>query len=347
MKQTKNSEFPSIEISGNHYEMGYDLGKQISNSICEYLDWIRFKSKETKIESHKRSMLFYNLIKNYSDNYIKEITGISDGANIPFEDAMLCQVRFGNLNNNKNDGCTAFSYKGDSTQNSNLYIGQNQDMESEFLNFGYILKINPTIPIPKIIMFTFPGQIGYAGLNEYGISNFANALYNYQPQTGLPHYILKRKILEQKTLKDCKNILNTISLSEAGNVLISDSNEYIDYEFYNKERYSYETDDNNFLIHTNHYLTNELKKFEDGTLPDSPIRLKRMIELTKNTYGYITIDSLKNMLADHYNYPASICRHGADNMDSISGYIADPKNKTFHVRKGFGCEMNWKSYKFD
>jgi len=347
MKQTKNSEFPSIEISGNHYEMGYDLGKQISNRICEYLDWIRFKSKETKIESHKRSMVFYNLIKNYSDNYIKEITGISDGANIPFEDAMLCQVRFGNLNNNKNDGCTAFSYRGESTENSNLYIGQNQDMESEFLNFGYILKINPTIPIPKIIMFTFPGQIGYAGLNEYGISNFANALYNYQPQTGLPHYILKRKILEQKTLKDCKNILNTISLSEAGNVLISDSNEYIDYEFYNKERYSYESDDNNFLIHTNHYLTNELKKFEDGTLPDSPIRLKRMIELTKNTYGYITIDSLKNMLADHDNYPASICRHGADNMDSISGYIADPKNKTFHVRKGFGCEMNWKSYKFD
>ena len=52
-----------------------------------------------------------------------------------------------------------------------------------------------------------------------------------------------------------------------------------------------------------------------------------MIELTKNIYGSITIDSVKTMLADHDNYPASICRHGADNMDSISGYIADPKNK--------------------
>ena len=176
MKKKENSEFPLVEIDGNHYEMGYDLGKQISNLICEYLDWIRFKTKETKIESQKRSMSFYALIKDYSIDYIEEITGISEGANIPFEDAMLCQVRFGNLNNN-NDGCTAFGYKEQSTLSSNLYIGQNQDMESEFLKFGYILKINPSISIPKIIMFTFPGQIGYAGMNEYGISNFANALY--------------------------------------------------------------------------------------------------------------------------------------------------------------------------
>ena len=62
MKKNENSEFPLVEISGNHYEMGYDLGKQISNLICEYLDWIRFKTKETKIESQKRSMSFYNLI---------------------------------------------------------------------------------------------------------------------------------------------------------------------------------------------------------------------------------------------------------------------------------------------
>ena len=100
MKKKENSEFPLVEIAGNHYEMGYDLGKQISNRICEYLDWIRFKTKETKIESQKRSMSFYALIKDYSIDYIEEITGISEGANIPFEDAMLCQVRFGNLNNN-------------------------------------------------------------------------------------------------------------------------------------------------------------------------------------------------------------------------------------------------------
>ena len=73
-----------VEIAGNHYEMGYDLGKQISNLICEYLDWIRFKTKETKIESQKRSMSFYALIKDYSIDYIEEITGISEGANIPF-----------------------------------------------------------------------------------------------------------------------------------------------------------------------------------------------------------------------------------------------------------------------
>jgi len=72
-----------------------------------------------------------------------------------------------------------------------------------------------------------------------------------------------------------------------------------------------------------------------------------MHDLIKNIYGNINLDNIKNILADHYNFPASICRHGANNMDTVSGYIADPLNKTFHIRKGFGCEMNWQSYSFD
>ena len=54
--------FPYIEITGDHYEMGFSHGKQISEQIREYIKWIRFKSKETIKESQKRSMSFYNLI---------------------------------------------------------------------------------------------------------------------------------------------------------------------------------------------------------------------------------------------------------------------------------------------
>ena len=339
--------FPYIEITGDHYEMGFSHGKQISEQIREYIKWIRFKSKETIKESQKRSMSFYNLINNFSNTYINEIHGIAEGANITFEDAMLCQVRFGKLDNTNDEGCTAFSFKEKSTLNSNLYTGQNQDMDPEFLNFGFVLKLIPSIDIPQIIMFTFPGQIGYAGMNEHGISNFANALYNFQTQKGIPHYILKRKLLEQRSLETCKEILNTTNVSEAANVLISDKNNIIDFEFHNKSRYEFTSHDQNSIIHTNHYLTDELIKFEDNTLIDSPIRLQRMHNLIKNIYGNINLDNIKNILADHYNFPSSICRHGANNMDTVSGYIADPSNKTLHIRKGFGCEMNWQSYSFD
>tara|TARA_B100000586_G_C19794285_1_gene295373 strand:- start:259 stop:477 length:219 start_codon:yes stop_codon:yes gene_type:complete len=69
--------------------------------------------------------------------------------------------------------------------------------------------------------------------------------------------------------------------------------------------------------------------------------------LIKNIYGNISLNNIKNILADHFNFPSSICRHGADSMDTISGYIAAPENKTIYIRKGFGCEMNWQSYSFD
>ena len=66
--------------------------------------------------------------------------------------------------------------------------------------------------------------------------------------------------------------------------------------------------------------------------------------LVRQQWGQVTVDVMKEILADHEGEPAGICRHGAVNMHSISGYIADPMARILHVRCGHGCLGTWTEY---
>ena len=69
-----------------------------------------------------------------------------------------------------------------------------------------------------------------------------------------------------------------------------------------------------------------------------------MRKLLGEVYGEVTVDTMKAILADHEGDPAAICRHGAESMISVSGYIADATNRVLHVRRGHGCTGSWTEY---
>ena len=57
--------------------------------------------------------------------------------------------------------------------------GQNQDLEPEFEDVGILLRVKPNDDRPRALMFTFAGQLGYAGMNEHGLAHFNNVLFDY------------------------------------------------------------------------------------------------------------------------------------------------------------------------
>jgi isopenicillin-N N-acyltransferase-like protein len=97
-------------------------------------------------------------------------------------------------------------------------------------------------------------------------------------------------------------------------------------------------------LHSNHYVAPEFAGFEDNTVPDSPARLCRMRTLVRNSWGKITVEVLKEILADHEGDPAGLCRHGATNWHTVFGYIAEPARRVLHLRRGHGCIGTWATY---
>ena len=153
-------------------------------------------------------------------------------------------------------------------------------------------------------------------------------------------------MLEQKNVQQCVNLLRDNKACSAANAVICDGQGGVaDVEIRPEEGIAIFEDENpHQRIHANDYVTEQFARFEDGTLPDSPARAKRFRALVKQSWGKITVDTLKEFLADHEGDPGAICRHGGAGIYSMCGYIAQPARGLLHVRHGHGCTGTWHAY---
>ena len=324
--------------------MGVQHGKQAAPLIRNYLAWIEKLTGKPRAALTANAMRFVPLIEKLSRKYMDEVMGLAEGAGISLADAMLCQCR-AEAARQWDGGCTAFALRGRATAGGATLAGQNQDLEPEYADVAIVLKVIPNDGRPRAVMLTFAGQLGYMGMNQHGVAEFANALYNFNWRAGLPHYPLKRLMLEQKSMADCFDLFRNNKTASAANIVLCDGDGAIGDIEVRPEGMVVLGDANlDRRLHCNHYLSREFVRFEDNTLPDSPHRLRRIRQLVERNWGRIDVARLKDMLADHEGHPAAICRHGDRGMHSICGYIAEPDQGLFHVRRGHGCDGHWEPY---
>ncbi len=334
--------FPVISVAGTARQMGYQHGKQAAPLIQKYLRWMRSLSGMPTYDLLRNALRFSPIIQRLSPRYMEEVAGLAEGAGISMAEAMLCQVRSEAAMRTAERGCTAFALTRSATAGGAPLAGQNQDLQAGFADVAIVLKVKPNDGRPAAVMLTFAGQLGYAGMNQYGVANFANALYNYTWRLAMPYYPLRRCFLEQKNVEGCLRILKKYPTCSAANLVWCDgSGSIADVEVRPEALSLFQDANKDALVHTNNYVAKGFKVYERGTLPDSCARRERFSQMVQQQWGKITVDRLKHMLADHKGYPGSICRHGANGLFSICGYIAEPSKGLFHVRRGYGCTGYW------
>ena len=344
MVDAVRSEWPLVEVAGSAYDMGYEHGVQASELVERYLFWIERMTGRSRDELCRNAMAFLPLMERLSSAYIEEIRGLSEGAKISFDEAVLCQAR-GEAARVSDEACTAFALTRGATRGGVTLAGQNQDLAPEYGAFAVLLKGKPSDGRPRFLMFTFAGQLGYSGMNQHGVAHFANALYDCPWEMGLPHYPLKRAALEQADLKGVTGLLSKHRVCSAGNMVVcTGAGDIADYEIRPEGFREYRGGDPDSIVHANHYESEDFEPFETNSLADSCSRAERMRVLVAEHYGEITVATMKAALADHEGDPAAICRHGASDMISLSGYIADATNRVLHVRRGHGCTGTWTDY---
>lgn len=340
----KGQAFPLVEVSGSPYDLGYQHGVQAGHLVRRYLLWIERLTGASRDLLARNSMAFLPIIEALSPPLVEEIRGLADGAGIRFEEAVLCQVRTGAAHID-GGGCTAFALTGSATADRQPLAGQNLDLEPEYADVAIMLRVRPTDGRPRALMLTFAGQLGYCGMNQYGLTHFNNSLFNYQWNLGLPRQPLKRAMLERRTVDECVELLATHRVCSAANMVLCDGQGKIaDVELRPEGIALFEGESPDCRVHTNHYLTPEFRHYETDTVPDSRPRLARMRELIRRHWGGITVETMKEILADHRGDPAGICRHGVTGWHSIAGYVAEPAKGLLHVRRGHGCLGTWRTY---
>jgi isopenicillin-N N-acyltransferase like protein len=341
---TAANTFPYVAVSGTAFEMGRQHGEQAAPMIERYLRLTERLTNLSRDTLCRNALAFLPLIEQLSPAYIEEVRGLASGAQISFEEALLCQAR-AEAGYTPEGGCSAFALTGAATANHQTLAGQNQDLQPEYSDVAILLHVKPSDGRPRALMFTFAGQLGYVGMNHLGMCLFANGLYDARWQLGLPKYPMKRALLEQSRVADAIDLLRRHRLCSANNLVLADGHGQVADVEERPEGVAVFADEHpQGRLHTNHYVTAEFQRYETNSLPDSCPRLDRLRALVAERWGAVTLENMQAILADHENDPGGICRHGAEGMHTISGYVAEPARGVLHVRRGHGCLGTWQTY---
>lgn len=349
--------FKHYVFKGTYREVGEQHGEALRDEIRQHLELIYSLSfKESGIQKSKAlesSALFAPHIENYAPGFIEEINGLSRGAGITPEEALLVQVRQEIVNMRRyaaaGKECTAYAIGKEYTNDGKVYSGQNSDLAGDFESFSSVVTFE-VAGRPRIIMVIPAGQLSYQGMNEEGIGVNCNFLSGNHWGEGFPRYLISRYLLEERTIDGaCGKMESLNGRASSRNVLICDRHgRMYDYETITTDFGKIEGTE--FLVHSNHFIHPRMLKYETSSeeeLRDSFMRYDRLAELIRQNKGRIDSEMIKGFLRDHMNQPNCICVHMSKEGDyhtfaSIINHLCD---NIFEVAKGAPCSKEYKKYK--
>lgn len=337
--------YPFIQASGTHRELGRQHGEQAAGKIKAHVEKIASSGGYSKEKLRERTAAFASLFQKYCPHLLEEMHGLAEGAGISPAEALAVNIR-GELGHAAQEGCTTYVIGRRGTSDHEILAGQNSDMDMSVPPLGYVLHLKPKSK-PEILTWTFGGMICYHGVNSVGVAHFANALGGGPSgRLGLPHYPVKRMMLECDHVNQVVKIFETVPLASNGNYVLCDGHGNIaDIEATTAGPEILKDHGTGFLAHTNHFVCSRYARAENfkQSWKDSFPRLDRMNSLVKNKFAALTVDEIKTFLSDHQGYPTSICRHDSESC-TVASMISEPAQRRMHVAVGNPCTNRYTTY---
>ncbi len=335
-------QFPCYRAEGTHRELGRQHGEQASAQIAAHLAFMGESMKLGSRELQARARRFRPLFEKHCPHLLEEIAGLAEGARITEAEALAVNIR-GALGQAREEGCTAFAIGARGTADGGLLIGQNSDTLPAVVALSYVLHLKPRNK-PELLMWTYGGMIGYHGVNRHGVAHFANDLGGGpKSRFGLPHYPLKRLILECRTLDEVVPLFRRTPLWANGNYVLADgTGRILDIEATPDGPEVITDQGAGFLVHTNHFISPRYATRENHaeSVPDSFTRQKLMTELIASRLGKATLADVQSYLRSKDRHATGICRVAQTASPSagwetagisVASIIAEPTKGKLHV----------------
>ena len=268
MNANPMSSIPMLELKGSPYERGRQHGEALRSGIKEMLSW-EAQANVPMLGSQKRRMQEYTnkfipYIQQYAADLLEEMKGIAEGAGVALGD--IVQL---NSNLELSDdslpvnfakhypACTSFAVRGSISEDGCTYLCQTYDMPAYYCQHLVLLKV-PTTSGGKSLLQSFAGVVGCTGVNSHGLALVINNLFPNDTQSGVPHWVVARKVLNESRLADAIGTIVGMTRASGFNYTLGTSNDVVGVETTATEAdFIYAR--GGFLFHANHYLTERLK----------------------------------------------------------------------------------------
>lgn len=347
--------FNIIECQGTHYDIGRQYGEACRDNILKSVE-INFLSLHHNHQVGKndivtQAMKFFHKAKEFDPDNIEFIRGVSVGAGVTFEEAftLRCILDLTFYYGAISGMCTSFAVTGKATTNGQTILGQNVDWIPGFPRD--LLKIKYADGLEQLVL-AFGGVFEYT-LNSagFGISENLNLGPSPQYAFNLPCGLYLPKAMRQRTVRDALEVLCQAArgigyyhLASAAGEIVGIESAFNDFHILYPER--------DILVHSNHCLTERFYQDNHAYMvtPDSYHRAHRLRSIMEQHYGAITPQLMMEFLADHQNYPNSICRHvdismsPQTNSETLASIIMVPEELKMYITYGNPCQYEFVAY---
>lgn len=360
MKKAK--EFKLVECSGSAYEIGRQWGEGCRDSLHQISE-NSFRNLESMYQAKKEdviamAMKFLSRIQDFDPYLIDIMQGQADAAGLSFGEILTqrCMNELLFYYNDISRLCTAFAATGKATAGGQTLMGQNIDWGPEAV-IDFLKIHHQGGPDQYILSFSNSTDYTFSSAG-YGICALATLGRNYDFHIPLACYL--PRVMRQNSIHDAMELLKQTArglgyyqLADASGIILGIESTHDDYEIIEPK--------DDLLLHSNHYLT---ERFKDDDLMSlmaemgyiAPImatesfpRYDRMRSLMYQDYGRITLQTAMQALADHENYPFSICRHdesGSYPSTTLTSFIMVPEERAIYIASGHPCEHEYIRYSF-
>jgi isopenicillin-N N-acyltransferase-like protein len=324
-----------VRVEGTSYQRGQQYGSQaaacVRQSVQAYRqafahfagwDWDTVRREAARFEAP---------IGKFRPAYLEEMRGIADGADLDLTDVLAINVRTEVMYSAKarqapRSGtqrppaeCSAFACVPAPGLEGPTIIGQNWDWLLHSAETVVVLEARQDDG-PDFVTVVEAGLLAKTGMNAAGLGLVTNALVTDADvgEPGLPYHVLLRAVLDCATVTEALRVLQAAPRSSSANYLIAHaSGAALDIEAapgdFTRLYPLYPQD--GVLLHTNHFLARHIDPVDLSlwAMPNSFVRLQRLRAAEAAAKApaktAMTLDDFRALLADHADYPNSICAH--------------------------------------
>ena len=341
-------EIPIIEVRGTHREIGGQIGQACKPKIQKTLAGLRddLPPGVTWQQMFQKSKLYLEFSRQVYPQYVEEMQGIAEGAQVPFEEVFLsmCEELWESA---AWKGCSDMAARGRATKDGSTLIAHTNDLLPRAEENLVILKVQAGDE-PEFLGISSGGIAISAGFNAAGISLTGNQLDNNDIRPGVPRLLVVRGILSSRYLSEAMDhCLLPQRASSYNNVLADTSG-----EVYSMEGSATDCEPlyikKDILAHTNHYLSSAMRHFEAdrNSISNSVLRYNRAMRLLQENYGQLTPELFQKLLGDHAGYPTSICKHGTETV-TVFSIVIQLEQLRIWIGLGRACEAEYTEYQLE
>jgi predicted choloylglycine hydrolase len=332
------STIEQFEATGSHFEVGFAIGKRFAGQIHRLFENYRFLQQQVlpyhrTPEGQARYQELLDLNRARYPEYFAELEGLAQGAERPFEDLFLVNMRGEYreyLHELQARGCSDCALVTDDV----ALIGHNEDGAPEFRGNMYVVHARVEGK-PAFTVLSYPGFLcGNAfGFNAEGICFSIDNVRPRDARVGVGRHFIARSLLEAHSLADAIERVTVPGRALGFGYTIGSVHErrVVHVEVATETSHVHEI--RGCYFHANHYR--ELANVDQIIEPSSRARVERASELLQDSPPLDDLGVLA-VLGDQANerYPIYRTAISPDENVTLSTALFDLDGRRLRVYTG-------------